>query len=228
VIIWRGKSRYTGARIFAAMTGHAHARPSVNPKTGPMAQLWILPQDVAPNVAVRTGSDADVCGPCPLRPAVATGVACYVARRAHQAPLSVWRAWQGKPVAKRATVARALQGMAIRLGAYGDVAAIPRTTGLVPWLCQLATEGHTGYTADWRTADFLKAYCMASVQSECDWWAARAMGWRGFRVVQSRLRALPKAEAYCPSERVQCADCMLCSGAGGHRQHAASIAIEAH
>lgn len=224
MIVWRGRSRYTGARIFAALTGHAYSRPSVNPKTGPVPQLWILSQNTPPNVAVRTGSDADVCGPCPLRPAVATGTACYIARRAVQAPLSVWRAWRGQPVAARAEVARALQGRAIRLGAYGDVAALPESTGLVPWLAGLAA-GHTGYTADWRRAPWLRQWCMASVQPEADWWHARALGWRVFRGVETRARVLPRLERYCPSERVQCAQCRLCDGA---RQGAPSIAIEAH
>jgi len=40
---------------------------SANVKTGNMIQTWILRADIAPNVAIREGSDTAVCGNCPHR-----------------------------------------------------------------------------------------------------------------------------------------------------------------
>ena len=41
---------------------------SSNGKTGAMIQIWILPKDVKPNDAVKTGYDRVICGDCWKRP----------------------------------------------------------------------------------------------------------------------------------------------------------------
>ena len=66
LVLWEGPSRLDGAPIVVIATGMR--RGSSNEKTGPMVQTWIMRQDEAPHVAQRTGSDASVCGDCPLRP----------------------------------------------------------------------------------------------------------------------------------------------------------------
>ena len=43
-------------------------RDSANRKTGAMLQVTILPRDTDPVTAQRDGTDAHVCGSCPLRP----------------------------------------------------------------------------------------------------------------------------------------------------------------
>jgi hypothetical protein len=84
-----------------------------------MIQCWILREDVDPVSAERTGQDASVCGDCALR-----GNGCYVLL--HQAPLQVWRAYHAgcyPPFHKRHE--HLFLGREVRIGAYGDPAAVP-------------------------------------------------------------------------------------------------------
>jgi hypothetical protein len=66
VEVWRGPSPLNGDAIVMLMTGLG--RPSQNSKTGPMVQTYIIPQAMAPILAVRSGADESVCGTCPMRP----------------------------------------------------------------------------------------------------------------------------------------------------------------
>ena len=66
VEIWRGPSPLNGDAIVMLMTGLG--RPSENSKTGPMVQTYIIPQAMAPILAVKSGADESVCGTCPMRP----------------------------------------------------------------------------------------------------------------------------------------------------------------
>jgi hypothetical protein len=97
--LYRGPSAFNGKPIKVVVTGTKH--PSNNPKTGPMLQVWILPDgDDPPNKQVS------ICGTCPIRKA------CYV--NWGQAPTSVWRAeypdfWENPLFLEN-----------IRLGASGD------------------------------------------------------------------------------------------------------------
>jgi hypothetical protein len=68
---WRGPSLVDGSPVVLLLSGLSS--DSTNPKTGPMAQSWILRADMPPHVAVKTGADEAVCGKCPLRPALAMG-----------------------------------------------------------------------------------------------------------------------------------------------------------
>lgn len=63
-IPWRGNSPWDGAPIVAILTGIDGS--SVNAKTGPMAQLWIMREDIAPHVAQRyvTTSAFNYTGGC--------------------------------------------------------------------------------------------------------------------------------------------------------------------
>ena len=128
IVVYRGPSAIDGSPIVAILSGLVE--PSDNSKTGPMAQLWILPADVAPHEAQRTGEDRSVCGACPMRPSIAPkgSPRCYV--KTFQGPLSTWKANHAEPVDLAGAVA-ALRGKALRLGAYGDPAAIPERSGVV-------------------------------------------------------------------------------------------------
>ena len=95
--VYRGPSQLDGAPIRAILT-----RGSRNAKTGDMAQLHILVDDVAPHVATKTGADASVCGDCPQRPV--NGGGCYV--NVFQGPRSAWVASQGRDVDLAGAVAR--------------------------------------------------------------------------------------------------------------------------
>ena len=83
--IWEGPSAYDGKPIMAVVT-----EGSSNRKTGNVDTLWILPAEVDPNAAVKTGEDAAICGDCPHRREHGELGDCYVLP--FQAPLGIWRA----------------------------------------------------------------------------------------------------------------------------------------
>jgi len=210
--VYQGPSQINGQPIKAVVTGTSKA--TANPKTGDMLQLWILPANEAPHHAIKSGADASVCGECPARPI--NGGDCYVTT--FQAPLSVWRSTYPNTPADR--------NVPIRLGAYGDPAALP--FDIVAGLIQ--GKKHTGYTHQWRTCDpRFKSIVMASVDSDAEAAEAKANGWRYFRV--EREDGTPKAgEVSCPAseeagKRTTCANCLMCSGT---TSQAKSIVINAH
>ena len=218
-----GPSRIDGAPIVGLATGYT--RTSKNPKTGPMVQTWILRADLAPLDALRTRADVSICGGCALRGSEHDPRLCYV--NLAQAPTSVWRAWQrgGYPTPDLASAGLLLRGKDVRLGAYGDPAAIP----LAVWDTLLEhASGWTGYTHQWRSPrlrDVLK-YCQASCDSAADLERARGLGAGTFRVVAPG-DALAADERWCPAAPeggayTTCQACQACSGQGQH------IAIYAH
>ena len=89
--IWEGKSKFDGKPISAIVTGVDGS--SKNPKTGRMAQMWILNSVAPPYDAVKAGDDSCVCGDCDLKPSVVKSSIrpCYVGRVAWKAPNSVWK-----------------------------------------------------------------------------------------------------------------------------------------
>lgn len=229
LVLWRGASLLDGAPIVAIVTGLAAG--SSNRKTGDMLQTWILREDMAPTDAVRTGADVSICGQCPHRGnGDGRGRTCYV--NVGQGPLAVWRAYKrgSYPSAvgdSDAVIIGAGRGLLVRLGSYGDPAAVPA----VVWR-MLTSEcaGHNGYTHQWRTAPQLRDLCMASADSATDAADAHAAGWRTFRVAMPCDAPRLAGEAICPAsaeagKRLTCAQCLSCSGANGRR---GSIVIQAH
>lgn len=222
-VIYKGPSLIDGQPIVAIAT-----TSSGNPKTGPMVQTWILPDNgIMPHENVKTGADVSVCGDCKHRPV--NGGACYV--RVFQGPRSVYAKYLrgGYERADWPTARIALgRGRMVRLGSYGDPAAVPA------WVwSELVYEanGHTGYTHQWQTC--AKAYrwlVMASCDTPAERDEARAQGWRTFTV---RLESDPLAqrESVCPASaeaghKVTCSQCRMCDGAGSGKR--GSIAIIAH
>jgi hypothetical protein len=223
MIIYEGPSKLDGAPIVAIATV-----ASRNVKTGSMVQVWIMRADIDPVTASRIGSDASVCGRCPLRGiaaphkagGIAEGRACYVTLA--QAPLTIWRSYKRGlyPTARSVSDIVALgRGRMVRNAAYGDGAAVP---GWVTAALISESSGHTAYSHNGGDP----ARYMTSVETERDARAAWSRGERTFRVVSSADDIVRGAEIECPSERgVQCADCGLC---GGAQVRARSIAIVAH
>ena len=213
-ILYEGPSLLDGAPIVAIATGLDKA--SANSKTGDMVQTWILAAgDLSPQAAVDAGADSSVCGDCPLK-----GAACYVVT--WRAPRSVYECY------KRGNYPRGrydlLQGRKVRVGSYGDPAAVPASV----W--EQAVAGavtYTGYTHQWRRTQATRAFTMASVDTLEQREKARALGFRTFRV--GALETLQAGEILCPASeeagrKVTCADCGLCKGAG----KAKDIMIPAH
>lgn len=236
-IIYEGPSALDGAPIVAILTGESVK--SRNPKTGAMLQTYILRADVDPLAASRAGVDASICGDCPLRGApndnprgTATDRGCYVSL--HHAPLSVWRAYKRGAYSRATDLAALGAGRHVRLGSYGDPAAIP--VGVWGALTRRAA-GWAGYTHRWRALGKeapLARYCMASVEKfSMDSIEAHALGWRTFRV-----RPMGETQGYitefvCPASeeggyKSTCMKCGLCTGKGGKGEHARSVVITAH
>lgn len=226
-IIYHGPSMIDGAEIVVIATGD-----SKNDKTGNMIQTWILGVDIAPHIAAKDGRDVSICGECPLRTNADGKRACYV--RTHEASLSVWRAFH-RGSYRRANPADFGAGAIVRIGSYGDPAAVPAHV----WERFVSRSiGRTGYTHQWqhsdpvvrRNAEALRGIVMASADSPETHDAAEAADWRAFRIRRADQPLLP-GERVCPASaeagyKTTCAACRACSGTAG-RGHS-SIAIIAH
>ena len=221
-VFYDGPSLIDGAPIVAIAV-----LASDNAKTGDMVQTYILRADIDPVSALRTGEDRSICGDCVHRPA--NDGACYV--NVAQSVQSVFWAWFRGAYELVAPIvgARMIQGRKLRMGSYGDPAAVP-----AQFWKQLSkyTSGHTGYTHQWRRpiARGLRALVMASADSAADRDLARSMGWRTFRV-RTADEALGSREIVCPAspeggDRRQCVTCLACDGAD--RAGKVSIAIIVH
>lgn len=222
-LAWTGPSTFDAAPLVVLITG-----PSLNVKTGPMLQSWILRADVSPMDAVRQGRDQSICGDCRWRPdRDGDGRACYV--NVAWAPQNVWKTWKagryGESTLSQQNVL--LAAAPLRLGAYGDPAMVP----IYVWRrLLLGATSWTGYTHQWKHCDpAFKDLCMASVDTEQEAREAQALGWRTFRV-RGDVSALQANEIVCPASdeaghRVTCLQCRLCMGT---QKAAKSIAIYAH
>lgn len=230
-IFYRGPSAIDGAPIVAILTGLG-ARGSSNEKTGALLQTWIIRADVAPHVAIHTGQDASICGTCPHRGTIVdgknTGRSCYV--RIFQAPLAVFKAFNRGiyPEVSPVDAGTLVAGRMVRLGSYGDPAAVP----VHVWQALLANvSAKTGYTHAWRTCDtWLRNVCMASCDTASDHAEAKAAGWRTFRV-RLASEELATREIVCPAseeagKKTTCADCRACGGLTAKAR--VDIAIVAH
>lgn len=227
VVFYEGPSLLTGDPIVGIVTGLAHA--SNNSKTGEMAQAWILRADVDPSTAIKSGADAAICGDCQHRSPDGNNIgrSCYVIW--WLAPTQVWKAYKAGSYAP--ATGRDLDdymlGHYVRLGAYGDPAAIPLSTWLNVVRC---ASGSIGYTQQWRTlGPMFRRLLMASVQSEAEAEAAHALGWRTFRT-RPYGGLVREDEVVCPASAeaghaTTCQECLLCQGTG---RQAKSVVIQAH
>jgi hypothetical protein len=196
-VFWKGSSEITGESILLILTGISS--PSQNRKTGPVIQSYILRDGVKPTEYRRQGAQA-ICGECPIKEA------CYVGNHY----LNFVYDGTERPV-DRFPMAL-LRGRVLRLGAYGDPAAVPYRVWqkIVRW-----TSGHVGYTHQWETCDRrFQNLCLASVETLGDMYKAWELGWQTYRV------GLPEEsptehEVYCPhyeDPRLKCLQCQLCRG----------------
>lgn len=233
-VFYRGPSMLDGAAIVAIAT----IVRSNNEKTGGMVQTWILRDDTNPIDAARRGLDASICGDCVHRGKHdrTTGVrlpstrSCYV--RLDTAPLNIWRTEKrGRYDDLSCDLPQAAERVAgrnVRLGSYGDPAAVPFGV----WEALLAqVSGKTGYTHQWRRFPEFAVYCMASCDSSEERVLARALGFRTFRVAPARDWQKESGEALCPAsaEAGKKTTCDLCQACGGTSAKArADIVIPAH
>ena len=232
-IIYRGPSLIDGSPIVAIAVISKRNR-----KTGDMLQTYIMRDDMNPLEASKTGADAAICGSCVHRGTPtndsdakqAKGRSCYVLLG--QGPLNVYRSMlrgiYGEAItqAKRIALGR---GRMVRVGTYGDGAAVPFHV----WqeLTQEAL-GHTAYSHQGANsgAAYVPTFFMRSVDSEQEAQSAWNNGERTFRVVSNVADIVKGKEILCPASkeagaRTTCAACKLCAGAS---IKAKSIAIPAH
>lgn len=241
LIVYHGPSAYDGSPIMAILQ-----RGSSNSKTGSMSQLFILSADADPITASRMGADYSVCGNCKHKgnaaPDKQTGWAdnrtCYV--NLLHAPFQKYNSFkQGKY--KQATtigeVQALLHGQGLRIGAYGDPAALP--TGLCEMLVNMAdysTSYTHGHTVDTGMVDAVARYSMVSADSKREAMDAHSKGYRTFRVIpvadwkDTGGDSILSGEILCPASEeagkwVTCSECRLCNGT---KSKAKSIAIVAH
>ena len=234
-VFYRGPSMIDGSPIVAIAT--RVETKSTNSKTGgDIVQTFILRSDMSPTEAIHSGADASICGSCPHRGKLmttATGTrnverTCYVL--VFQAPTVVYKAFTRGvyPELTLADAAELLRDRMVRLGAYGDPAAVPFEV----WQALLVhTSARAGYTHQWRVCDQRFAqFAMASCDSEDDMADAKAMGWRTFRI---RAHGAPIAhrEVVCPASKesgfkTTCDQCKACGGLSSKAR--ADIVIEAH
>lgn len=222
-IIYRGASQLDGAPIVVvALTN------STNVKTGNMVQTYILVDNGrSPIDNARSLADASICGDCKHRTGL--GGACYVnlgqGARAVAAAIVA-----GNYPADILAAQSAATGRMVRLGTYGDPAAVPANI----WRTLLANaQGHTGYSHQWQTgkagADIM-ALCMASADNAEERAAAKAAGYRTFRV-RAADEAMAAGEFVCPAskeagQKKLCGECGACDG--GINSRRADPVIIAH
>lgn len=206
-IMWEGSSVLDGSPIALIAT-----MSTSNKKTGDMVQTWIIRTDINPVEATQSGADSAVCGNCPHRHY--NKGACYV--NVGQAPNAVYKGYVKGiyPAFDLAKHGAHFASRKIRLGAYGDPAAVPFDT--VSMVALLGT-GHTGYTHQANHKHFDKRFlslCMVSADTPKQALKFQAMGAKTFRVALEG-DALYDSEIEClaDSKGIQCIDCGLCDGA---------------
>lgn len=232
-VFYRGPSMLDGAPIVAIAT----ITKSRNSKTGTMVQTWILRSDLNPMDASKVGADRSICGDCTHRGQYdAAGIlipstrTCYVTL--FHAPRSVHAAFS-RGIYDDMTgdidgAAERIRGRMVRLGAYGDPAAVP--FGIWDSLLTHA-DGLTGYTHQWQAFPEFAAYVMASCDSSADRVHARMLGFRTFRVAAVDGWNKESGEILCPAsaEAGKKTTCIACQACGGHSAKArADVMIPAH
>lgn len=207
-IIYKGKSLINNDNIVVIAVSN-----SKNSKTGNVIQTYILvDNEYTPNQNVYSLKDEAICGNCIHRRG--TGGSCYV--NIGQGPTQVYKAYKkGTYKFNPVQAQQESRDRIVRLGTYGDPAAVPRYV----WDNLLKySAGHTGYTHQWNNSNIesIADIVMASADSEKDRIAAKKKGYRTFRI-RKENEPLMKKEFICPAseegnKRKQCFECKACNG----------------
>jgi hypothetical protein len=222
-IIYKGPSLLDGAPIVAIATYSDR-----NTKTGKVVQTYIIRADMDPRDASKTGADFSICGDCPMRGEPTTDPTRKIAKRRKcyvnigQGVLIVYKSYVAG-VYQKGSARDMGRGRFVRVGTYGDPAAVPSEV----WDELLAEcETWTAYTHQkpWRP-DIAMQSADSHTEAVAHWKAGR----RTFRVVADLGDIDHANEAICPASkeagrRVQCTACKLCRGSS----KAKSIAIVEH
>lgn len=169
-----------------------------------MMASYILSAKYRPLTALLNGADRAVCGSGPLRPdpkKLPEGRlvrSCYV--NVGRAPTNMYMAYCYGHYERVGLDAlpELCAGRLVRVGSYGDPAAVPFDL----WTAMLAkAEGWTGYTHDWphKRSQALKTICQASVDSDAAEAKARDLGWATFRLRKAGDATVTKGQILCPA-----------------------------
>jgi hypothetical protein len=195
-IAWEGRSLFDGAPIAVVVSNIGNVY-SKNPKCGKyMAQATIIRTDIHPQDAILTGKDYSICGDCTHRGHCTTNSrgtlvstrSCYVLIKGiisvyHAVKKGSYQRMEPSAISEQIRHRAVQRGVpaALRIGSYGDPAAVPT------WVWKdLAGEVKvvTGYTHQWRRCDqALKSLMMASADTQEEAREAQSMGWRTFRIL---------------------------------------------
>ena len=232
MIIYEGPSEIDGKPIVGIMTFVTTNTKLVGDEgRSPAMQLWVIRSDMHPADALATGEDHSICGDCALKGTSGKQRVCYV----NPNPVfTIYKRYReggytrGEPGAAIAAARRGTK--LLRLGAYGDPAALP--AWLIMQFCRLAELfqiRYVGYTHQWRTCDQrLKEHLMASCDSLTDFTAAKGLGWRAFTA--GLAPEAPHFGIVCPATqgKTVCARCALCDGKRHEDDRRKDIYIQVH
>jgi hypothetical protein len=228
-IIYQGASLLDGSPIVVIALAK-----STNKKTGNMVQTYIIRSDMDPLTASKSGADYSICGNCKHRGLAnndpkkkqAAQRSCYVTL--FHGPLQVYKSYKKGNYKQSKNIVSVGKDRMVRLGTYGDPAAVPSHI----WDSLLKDSiGHTGYTHqnNIKGADVRPDLTMISADSLQDAKIAWQSKRRTFRIITA-VSDKQSNEILCPASeeagrKSQCNDCKLCMGS---HQTAPSIAIVAH
>lgn len=192
---------------------------SGNRKTGQMVQTFILVEDAPPLAVVKERRDGAICGGCYHRgnPAKGRKRTCYV--NLGHGPRVVWNLYHNGKLPDYTSDPEAIANLGadqkVRLGSYGDPAAVPISL----WETLLSkAAGSTGYTHQWKAKAFsgFRGLVMASCDTAEEREIARSSGWGTFTVTP--VGGSVDGASLCPAsieagKVTQCQACMRCDGA---------------
>jgi len=184
---------------------------SQNEKIGDMIQFWILRRDISPMLAAKIGEDFSICGDCKHR----HFGSCYV--NLLHGPHGIYSAFhRDNYIDFEPSMLDDFAGKSLRIGAYGDPAAVPYN--IWEMFCGVS-KNNTGYTHQWDNDcdPRLKNILMASVDDDTERDKAQSMGWRTFRIRTSENDSKSVREFTCPAsqeggKKVSCGECGACGG----------------
>jgi hypothetical protein len=208
IIVYKGPSQLDGKQIIAVATGIGGRKK--NEKTGDAISIWIIRPDVNPYLATKIGDDYSYCGDCKHR----HFGSCYIIP--HHGAVPVFHAYH-RDRYEHLDIDNIVhfQDQHVRLGAYGDPAAVP----IAVWdkIAGIA-KSVLGYTHQWKNPKFseYKKYCMASVDYDKEYHQAQKLRWRTFRIRMDD-EGLFDGEFVCPAskengKKSNCSSCQACGG----------------
>ena len=209
IILYEGPSMFDGKKII--VIANTFGNSNNNRKTGKMIQTWILRADIDPILAAKNGEDYSICGNCKHR----DFNSCYVNKGF--GPRNVYYAYlRGTYVPFTDDYIQYFKGYYIRIGSYGDPAAVP----IEVWdNIYNITNGQTSYTHQWQLKKYqkFKKYCMTSVDTVAEYRQAIDLGWRTFRIRTSVNDTIFHTEFICPASnennhKKTCITCGACCG----------------